>query len=88
MNFNERKGKFFTNTNKELNDIIKCINLSRFDLNKLKELPHKYAQKLIEYKEFTDMGNERIEKLKQGLEKRIESLMQMEKYLAHNYLHM
>jgi hypothetical protein len=74
INFVDGKCKFFSNTNKNFSDLLKYINISRYNFSKLDGLPEEFKKKLIEYKEYTDMSEERIEKLYNGLQYRISSL--------------
>lgn len=79
MNFYDGKCKFFTNTNMDISNLLKYIDLSNYDLNSLAEIPEMFKQKLVEYKEFTDMTNERIDKLYLGLSNRISNLIKYKK---------
>ena len=79
MNFNDRNGKFYRNTDKRFSEIIKYIDLSRFDLKKLDGIVEEYKEKLIKYQEYTDITEERIQKLTLGLEKRINSTINIQK---------
>lgn len=79
MNFYDGKCKFFTNTNMDISNLLKYIDLSNYDLNSLAEIPEMFKQKLVEYKEFTDMTNERIDKLYLGLSNRILNLIKYKK---------
>ena len=79
MNFYDGKCKFFTNTNMDISNLLKYIDLYNYDLNSLAEIPEMFKQKLVEYKEFTDMTNERIDKLYLGLSNRISNLIKYKK---------
>lgn len=79
MNFYDGKCKFFTNTNMDISNLLKYIDLSNYDLNSLADIPEMFKQKLVEYKDFTDMTNERIDKLYFGLSNRISNLMKYKK---------
>ena len=83
MNFYDGKCKFFTNTSMDISNLLKYIDLSNYDLNSLVEIPEMFKQKLVEYKDFTDMTNERIEKLYLGLSNRISNLIN---YIAHKFI--
>lgn len=76
MNFFDGKCKFFKNTNKKFSDLLKYIDIFRYDFNKLDGLAEIFKDKLIQYKEYTDMSLERIDKVSSGLENRIERLKQ------------
>lgn len=75
LNFYDDTCKFFSNTGKQLSDLLKHINVSRFDFTALLGLPEEFKQKLIEYQQFTDMTDERINKLSDGLNYRINTLI-------------
>ncbi len=77
INFKDGKCKFFTNTNKEFSDLLKYIDISKYDISKLNGLAKEFKEKLIEYKNYTDMSDERIQKLYDGLLFRINILKNM-----------
>ena len=77
MNFYDGTGKFFYNTEKRFSDIIAYIDIKNYDFNKLKGLGESFKEKLLEYKLYTDMTDERIDKIIEGLEKRISFLEKM-----------
>ena len=74
INFNDGTGKFFTNTSKKFSTYLENINTNRFDISKLNDLPNIYKEKLIKYREYTDISDERIEKLVTGLKYRISKI--------------
>ena len=74
INFKDGRCKFFTNTNKKFSDLLNYIDIKKFDLSVLKDIPDKFKEKLTKYKKYTDMTEERIEKLYLGLKYRISSL--------------
>lgn len=74
MNFKDGKCKFFKNTNKKFSDLLNYIDISKYDFSKLDNLSELLKEKLCLYKEYTDMSNERIEKLCKGLQLRIDNL--------------
>ena len=82
INFFRGQGKFFTNTEKDFFEYLDEIDLSKVDLSKLKDIPDIYKEKLIETKEYTDITIDRINKLVNGLEKRINDLSE---YKKRNY---
>lgn len=73
VDFHDGVCKFFTNTNKKFSDVIRYIDISKFDFSKLQHLPEEF-KKLIEFQKYTDMTDERINKLCKGLEYRISTL--------------
>ncbi len=77
INFKEGKCKFFSNTNKDISRLLDYIDLNKYDFEELKEIPQMLREKLIEYKEYTDMTDERIEKLYLGLNYRISYLINL-----------
>ncbi len=79
INFNDREGKFFTNTSKLFSEIIKYINTKEYNLENLKDIPEIYEQQLIKYKDYTDISDERITKLVSGIKNRIDMLCNKEK---------
>ena len=74
INFKDGRCKFFTNTNKKFSDLLNYIDIKKFDLSVLRDIPDKFKEKLTQYKKYTDMTEERIEKLYLGLKYRISSL--------------
>lgn len=76
MNFKDGKCKFFRNTNKSFSSLLNYINISKYDFSTLQDLPEKFREKLLEYKDYTDMTEERIEKLYFGLQCRISELIE------------
>ena len=76
MNFTNGKGKFFSNTNKSYEEILKVISkdIKNIDFNVLNDLPLEYEKLLKNYQDKTDMSDARVEKLVNGLKYRIENL--------------
>ena len=76
INFSSGKGKFFSNTDKDYEDILKIIgkNILRVDLSKLKGICDDYRLILEKYQDKLDMSYKRKEKLVSGLNKRITKL--------------
>ncbi len=76
INFSYGTGKFFTNTNKNYEDILKVIgkNIVNIDIHKLDGLCEEYHSLLEKYKDKLDMSDKRIEKLVSGLQQRIKKL--------------
>ena len=76
INFSNGKGKFLSNTNKDYEDILKSIghNISRIEITKLDGLVEEYREKLEKHKDYTDSSEERIDKLCEGLQYRINML--------------
>lgn len=73
INFSSGKGKFFSNTDKDYEDILKIIGKSilRVDLSNLKGICDDYRLILEKYQDKLDMSDKRKEKLVSGLNKRI-----------------
>jgi len=74
MNFVDGKCKFFTDTDKKFSDLLRYVDIKRYDIRNLKDIPEQYRQKLIEFKEYTEMTDERIESLYNGLKMRIKNI--------------
>ena len=76
INFSSGKGKFFSNTDKDYEDILKIIgkNILRVDLSKLKGICDDYRLIHEKYQDKLDMSDKRKEKLVSGLNKRITKL--------------
>lgn len=76
INFSSGKGKFFSNTDKDYEDILKIIgkNILRVDLSKLKGICDDYRLILEKYQDKLDISDKRKEKLVSGLNKRITKL--------------
>ena len=82
INFKKGKGKFFSNTNKDYEEMLKCIrNINRIDINKLEGIIEEYKNVLKKYQNYTDMTDQRLEKLVFGLNLRINNL---KKYIENN----
>ena len=76
IDFANGKGKFFSNTNKDYEEILNNIReeISRIDISKLDGLVEEYRKNLKKYKTYTDSSLERIDKLCKGLQLRIQML--------------
>ena len=75
IDFYNGTGKFFSNTNKDYEDILKCVkDIKRIDIKALDGILEEYKKILEKYKIYTDSSEERIEKLCEGLKIRIELL--------------
>lgn len=75
INFKNGNGKFFSNTNKDYEEILKSIgNISNVDFSKLNGIVEEYRKVLEMYQVYTDSSQERINKLCEGLENRIGKL--------------
>lgn len=74
--FSSGKGKFFSNTDKDYEDILKILgkNIMRIDLSKLKGICDDYRLVLEKYQDKLDMSDKRKEKLVSVLYKRITKL--------------
>ena len=84
IDFYNGTGKFFSNTNKDYEDILKCVkDIKRIDIKALDGIVEEYKKTLENYKIYTDSSEERIEKLCEGLKIRIELLR---KHIEKNML--
>lgn len=82
INFNNGEGKFFSNTNKDYDDMLKYIkDIKKINVNKLDGIVDEYRKVLEKYQPYTDMTEERKNKLCYGLELRINKL---KKYVESN----
>jgi len=79
INFNDGICKFFNNTNKKFSQLLDYIDLSQYDFNKIKDVPLLFKNKLKEYQPYTDISDERIEKIYIGLKNRIDNLIYYQK---------
>lgn len=87
IDFSYGTGKFFTNTNKNYEDILKVIgkDIVNIDIKRLDGLCDEYHSLLEKYKDKLDMSDKRIEKLVNGLQERIRRLENhMEKFKSSN----
>ncbi len=87
INFSYGTGKFFTNTNKNYEDILKVIgkDIVNIDIKRLDVLCDEYQSLLEKYKDKLDMSDKRIEKLVNGLQERIRKLENhIEKFKNNN----
>lgn len=87
INFSYGTGKFFTNTNKNYEDILKVIgkDIVNIDIKRLDGLCDEYHSLLEKYKDKLDMSDKRIEKLVNGLQERIRRLENyIEKFKSSN----
>lgn len=78
MNFEYGKGKFFSNTEKDYDEILKIIykDVKNINIDLLNDLPLDYENLLKKYQSKTDMSDSRINALCQGLWVRIQKLKQ------------
>lgn len=75
INFKNGNGKFFSNTNKDYEEILKTLgDLSNIDFGKLDGLVEEYQKVLEKYQVYTDSSQERINKLCEGLDTRIKKI--------------
>lgn len=75
INFIDGECKLFTNTHAKFSDLLKYINLDKYDLNKIKDIPKIVNETLYKYIRYTEMSEERINKITKGIEKRINYLI-------------
>ena len=86
MNFNNGEGKLFYDTHKKFSKYPNLItDFSRFDFNNLNDLPEKFKEVLIQYKEYAYMDENRINKLVNGLEMRIDKIKEVQKQRTKNW---
>lgn len=82
MNFIDGTGKFFLNTNKKFSSYLDNIkNINRIDVNKLDGIDVEYRKILKKYQIYSEISEERIEKLVNGLKYRIKLL---KKYILND----
>ena len=62
-----------------LSRLLDYIDITRYDLTVLNEIPDKFKEKLNKYKKYTDMSDERIGRLYRGLQNRIKELQNYKK---------
>lgn len=75
MNFEDGKGKFFKNTDKKFSNYLQGFKtLQSINITKLDGLTNEYREMLYKYQEYTEISNERIDKLVEGLKTRIDYL--------------
>ena len=81
INFSNGTGKFFTNTNKKFSEMLSNIkDISRIDISALDGLVDEYKSILLKYQPYTDSSLDRIDKLCNGLQIRIDKLKEFMKY--------
>ena len=86
MNFENGTGKLFNNVHKKFSKYPNLItDFSRFDFDKLNDLPEKFKEVLIQYKEYAYMDENRINKLVNGLEMRIDKIKEVQKQRSKNW---
>ncbi len=76
LNFNEGSGKFFSNTSKKYEDILKILGkgILRIDIKALEGICDEYRNMLLTYQTKIDISDKRIDKLCEGLMKRISKI--------------
>lgn len=75
VSFGDGIGKFFMNTNKKFSQFLEIVeDITRIDIAKLDGLVNEYEKVLKKYKTYTEISEERIDKLVSGLELRIKNL--------------
>lgn len=75
INFYDGTCKFFTNTNKKISDLLEFLDLEKYNFEKLQDIPDLFNEVLLKYQNYTDMSDERIDKLYNGLNYRINYLI-------------
>lgn len=79
INFVDRAGKFFTNTNKSFSEIIKKIDLSYYDFSSLFGIENEIKNKFKKTQFYTNITDERISKITNGLASRIANVSSLQK---------
>ena len=75
INFSNGTGKFFTNTNKNFSEMLSNIkDISRINISALDGLVDEYKSILLKYQPYTDSSLDRIYKLCNGLQIRVDKL--------------
>ena len=75
INFNNGIGKFFSNTEKDYEDMLEYIkDINRINIDNLRGIIKEYREVLEKYRPYTDMTEERMNKLCNGLDLRINKL--------------
>lgn len=77
MNFVDGKYKFFSNVDFKLSNLIKYIELENYDLSLLGDIPDIVIKTLSKYKLYTDMSEDRINKITEGIRFRIDKLIEL-----------
>ena len=86
MNFDNGESKLFYDTHEKFSKYPNLItDFSRFDFNNLNDLPEKFKEILIQYKEYAYMDENRIDKLINGLEMRIDKIKEVQKQRTKNW---
>ncbi len=82
ISFLDGKGKFFLNTDKKFSQYLENVkNINRIDISKLKGIEEEYREVLEKYQPYTEITQDRIDKLVDGLNQRIKELG---KYIKKN----
>ena len=76
MNFKDGEYKFFSNNKFKLSNLLKYISLDYYDLSKLKDVQSIVNDTLNKYKVYTDMSDERISAITNGIKHRIDYLIE------------
>lgn len=75
VNFNNYKYKFFHSNRMTLNDLIKYINLDKYDLSKLDDIVDELRMTLDKYKDVIDLSEKRCNNTIEGFKHRIDLLI-------------
>ena len=84
LSFNDEVYKFFSNTKYSLNQLVKYIDLCSYDLKELDDLGEDLKKQLKKYQVIMEISDERIDKLVNGFEQRIELLQDLQKEQCDN----
>ena len=75
IDFTDGVCKFFSDTNFKFSGLLKYINLDLYDLKKLYDIPNIINEVLHKYIRYTEMSEERIDKVTKGIKYRIDYLI-------------
>ncbi len=82
LNFKNENCKFFYSETTTFEDLLKYINLSNYDIEKLKSIIPELKEKLLKYQNIIEMSDVRIEKLIKGFESRINHLQKLKEEIS------
>ena len=77
IDFHNGECKLFSNTHARFSDLLNYIDLSYYDLNTLKDIPDILKETMYKYIRYTEMSEERIEKVVKGIKYRIDYLINL-----------
>lgn len=77
MSFKDGECKLFSNVHAKFSDLLKYIHLSYYNLNLLEDIPDLLNDVLHRYIKYTEMNEERIKKIVNGIRYRINYLIEL-----------